>query len=68
MAKFSDDLELEASYILNGNDCTCPAGMHRKYCRHKEMKDIFTRQGKINSEWFYNYDTDKWHIFEELAQ
>jgi hypothetical protein len=32
------------------------------------MKDIFIKQGKVNSAWFYDYDTGKWHFFEELAQ
>jgi hypothetical protein len=61
IAKFSDDLDLEASYVI-GADCSCPAGTHGRYCRHREMKDIFIKQGKVNSPWFYNYDTAKWHL------
>jgi hypothetical protein len=67
ISKFSNDLELRGSYVLNGN-CSCPAGYHSRYCRHKEMKEIFIRQGKVDTAWFYDYDTGKWHLFEELVQ
>jgi hypothetical protein len=68
MTKFSDDLELQASYILSDGDCNCPSGIHGRYCRHKRIRKLFVDQGKVNSEWFYNYDTGKWHLFEELKQ
>jgi hypothetical protein len=70
IAKFSlgPILELEGSYVISGNDCTCPAGSHGKYCRHKEMKHIFIKQGKVNTPYFYDYDTGKWYLFESLEQ
>jgi hypothetical protein len=68
MTKWSDDLDLEASYVLGSSNCTCAAGTHSRHCRHKEMKSIFINQGRVNSEWFYNYDTGKWYHFKELKQ
>jgi hypothetical protein len=61
IAKFSNDLDLEASYVINGT-CSCPSGTHGHYCRHRKMKDIFISQGRVNSPWFYDYDTNKWHM------
>jgi hypothetical protein len=61
IAKFSHDLDLISSYVINGT-CSCPAGTNGRYCRHRKMKDIFISQGKVNSPWFYDYDTNKWHL------
>jgi hypothetical protein len=30
------------------------------------MKDIFIKQGKVDTAWFYDYDTGKWHLFEQV--
>jgi hypothetical protein len=67
ISKFSNDLDLKGSYVLNGS-CSCPAAYHSRHCRHKIMKDIFISQGKVDTPWFYDYDTGKWHLFEELEQ
>jgi hypothetical protein len=32
------------------------------------MKDLFIKQGKVDTAWFYDYDTGKWHLFEEIEQ
>ena len=65
MVKFTDELEIENTYQLNGGVCTCPAGVHNRYCRHKEMRDYFEEQGRVNSGWFFEYETHKWFYYNQ---
>jgi hypothetical protein len=63
ITKFTKDLEVGNTYQLSGGVCTCPAGVHNRYCRHREMKELFEEQGRVNSCWFLEYETRKWWWF-----
>ena len=39
--------------------CPCPRPDYAR-CRHKIMRDIFAREDKIDTGWFYNWDTGLW--------
>ena len=60
ITKFDGDLEVQSSYEVNGGVCTCPAGTHGRYCRHKEMQNYFIEQGRVDSPWFFEYPEHKW--------
>jgi hypothetical protein len=64
ITKFDADLEVEASYELKDNDCSCPAGIHGKYCRHKEMLPIFQVAGRVDKGWFYDHKFGVWYCFD----
>lgn len=64
MTKFDENLNPQKTYFLNGTVCTCPAGTHNRWCRHKEMKEYFTELGRMNSSWLFEYETHKWFFFD----
>lgn len=39
--------------------CTCPRGL-RGGCRHTIVLDIFLKVNRINTGWFYEYETQSW--------
>lgn len=45
-------------YEINGSVCDCWAG--HKWCRHKQMLVLFKKEGKIDSNQYYNHDKQKW--------
>ena len=45
-------------YEIHGSTCDCWAG--HKWCRHKQMLVMFKKEGKINSNQFYNFDKETW--------
>src|SRR5262249_6103834 len=65
MAKFDDDLNVEAVYNLiakgPGFSCDCPASarvVKYKPCKHQRM--IGLMMGAVNTERFYDPDTRTW--------
>ena len=64
ITKFDDDLNPQASYQLSEGVCTCPAGIHDRYCRHKEMRELFEERGRVNSGWLLQYPEHKWWYFD----
>lgn len=59
ISKFTNDLEVEASYLTNGRECDCPAGF-RPACRHRTMLPRFIAKNAISGRWFYNYEHQQW--------
>lgn len=45
-------------YEINGSACDCWAG--QKWCRHKQMLVKFQKEGKIDSNEYWNYDKERW--------
>lgn len=64
ITKFDSDLEVEASYELDKGNCSCPAGSHNKFCRHKEMLPVFQGAGRVDQPWFYDYKFGVWYLFD----
>ena len=60
ITKFTMDIEVEASYNLSKDkrECDCPAGF-RPSCKHRKM--IFRMFDHCDDNWFYCYETQKWH-------
>lgn len=53
------DFDLQPKrYEINGSICDCWAG--HKWCRHKKMLVLFKKEGKIDSNAYYNFDKEKW--------
>lgn len=65
MTKFDDDLNPEVTYELSGSVCTCPAGQHHKFCRHKAMRNDFEAMGRVDTAWFYNYENGSWLFYQQ---
>lgn len=59
ISKFTNDLDVEASYLTNGNECDCPAG-HRPVCRHRIMLPRFIAKNATSGQWFHNYEHQQW--------
>lgn len=66
---FDEALNVEKAYIIVKNDgrqghssiyqCSCPAG-HRPDCKHRKMLAMYQREGRIDTEWFLDWDTQQW--------
>ena len=57
--KFDDDLNVESSYEVSDEECSCPQG-HKPTCRHRKMLAIFLAAQAIDTDKFYNYGTHQW--------
>lgn len=59
ISKFTNDLDVEASYLTDGLECDCPAG-HRPACRHRIMLARFIVKDATAGQWFHNYEQNQW--------
>ena len=59
ITKFNDDMNPEGSYLTDGHECDCPAGV-RPTCRHRQMLPRFIDKGHVGDEWFFDYDRGGW--------
>lgn len=59
ISKFTNDLDVEASYLTDGAECDCPAG-HRPVCRHRIMLVRFIAKNATAGQWFHNYEYNQW--------
>lgn len=67
ITKFDDDMNVESSYITDGEACDCPAGV-RPTCRHRQMLPKFLARKHIGDEWFFDFDRGGWvQMGEEWA-
>ena len=64
ITKFTNDLDVESSYLLSESECACPAGS-RPTCRHRQMLPKMLEVGAEDSGLFYDFDSDK--FFEPLS-
>jgi len=53
VTKFNNG-EVESSYLTDGIQCDCPAGV-RPTCRHRQMLPIMKNEGIINTHWFLDW-------------
>jgi len=58
ITKFTNDLEVESSYITSINECECPAG-NRPTCRHRQMLPKMLNVGAEDSGMFYDFERDQ---------
>lgn len=66
--KFDDDLNIvdDSVYLTSLAECTCPAGQ-RASCRHRQMLPQFLAADRIDSDYFYCFETSDWsQPFEAL--
>jgi hypothetical protein len=67
--KMNHDLDIEESYTVfyptnnqsGAPTCDCFAGLMHKFCRHKELVDIFRADNAIGTTKLYCYDHKEWH-------
>lgn len=55
ITKFTNDLDVESSYILSETECECPAGS-RPSCRHRQMLPTMLAEALCDSGGFYDFD------------
>lgn len=53
ITKFDSDGNVEASYQVSSEGCTCPAG-HRHTCRHRQM--LPDLRPLADTHWFWDFD------------
>ena len=58
ITKFTNDLDVESSYLLSETECECPAG-HRPTCRHRQMLPTMLANDLADSGGFYDFDHDQ---------
>ena len=58
ITKFTNDLEVESSYITSLQECECPAGS-RPTCRHRQMLPKMLNVGAEDSGMFYDFERDQ---------
>lgn len=59
ITKFTEDMDVESSYVTTYRTCECPAGQ-RFNCRHREMLPMFIAKQATHGEMFYNFLTGEW--------
>jgi len=59
ITKFDSDMNVESSYLTDGRECDCLAGV-RPTCRHREMLPRFLQRQHVGDEWFFDYDRGGW--------
>lgn len=59
ITKFDSDFNVEASYLLDADNCECPAG-HRPHCRHRQMLPKFIQRNYVGSNFFFDFDRGGW--------
>lgn len=60
ITKFTNDLEVESSYLCSETECECPAG-HRPSCRHRQMLPILLANDMLDRGKFYDFDTQQFY-------
>jgi hypothetical protein len=58
ITKFTNDLDVESSYILSETECECPAGS-RPTCRHRQMLPIMLANSLEDSGGFYDFENEQ---------
>lgn len=64
ITKFDADANVEASYLTDGVECDCPAGV-RPTCRHRKMLPLFKASKGTNGNLFYDFDAGTWLEVDE---
>lgn len=59
ITKFDADANVESSYLTDGIECDCPAGV-RPRCRHRTMLPLFKASKGTNGNLFYDFDAGTW--------
>lgn len=58
VTKFTNDLDVESSYLTSHDECTCPAG-HRPTCRHRQMLPSMLAADLCDSGGFYDFESQQ---------
>jgi hypothetical protein len=56
ITKFTNNLDVESSYLLALSECECPAGS-RPTCRHRQMLPEMLAYDMANTNMFYDFET-----------
>ena len=68
ITKFDGDLNPQGTYPVSAKDCGCEAGVRgRADCRHRHMLPLFQATGRVNTGWFYEFDTGKWFFLDQVV-
>lgn len=60
ITKFNENLEVESSYEASEAKCNCPAGSRGRFCRHRQMIKTFVLHGRVNGDWFLDFERNVW--------
>ena len=68
ITKMDEHANVESSYLTDGRDCDCPAGVRPK-CRHREMFPLFVARKAIGTGECYDYDRGGWvRMFDDPTE
>ncbi|MFA6244805.1 MAG: hypothetical protein WC655_27925 [Candidatus Hydrogenedentales bacterium] len=56
ITKFTNDLDVESSYLTSHTECQCPAGS-RPTCRHRQMLPTMLDAGLLDTGGFYDFES-----------
>lgn len=65
LAKFCNDFNVAGIYTVTAGDpptCDCPGWPRKRTCKHVRMVSVFALRGAIDTNEFYCYETQQWHL------
>jgi hypothetical protein len=65
ISKFTDDMEVESSYLVDEINCECPQG-HKPICRHRKMLPLMV--DRVDTPWFYCFDVGLWYNISGIEE
>lgn len=66
ISKFTDQLEIESSYLVDREACECPAFAKRNRCKHQDMLPYFINRNAVGSGEMFDWDRGGWvRVFED---
>jgi len=67
LTKFDEDLNpISEQYDTSLAECTCKAGV-RPTCRHRQMLPLFQHLGRVNTGWFFEFDSQRWYYLDQMS-
>lgn len=58
ITKFTNELDVESSYLTSHTECQCPAGS-RPTCRHRQMLPTMLAAGLLDTGGFYDFESQQ---------
>lgn len=66
ITKFTDQMEVESSYLVDPTACECPAFDKRGRCKHQEMLPYFINRKAVDSGEMFDWERGGWvRMFED---
>jgi hypothetical protein len=66
IAKFDENLSIEASYFVGPKTCQCQGWQKKKTCRHLTMRTMFMMSRHTDDGWFLDFENRRWREYPNL--